>query len=116
MNTIDRVFLTLSAVLVGVIVLAAEPEKPLTNADVIKMIKAELKEETIVLAIQKHASDFDTSVDGLIALKKEGASQKVLDAMLAAKGSQGTEVGHGLPARNGQRPNPDALMNAASAF
>lgn len=60
-------------------------DKPLTNPDIIKMIKAELGEETIVQAIQNGPSDFDTSTDALILLKKEGASQKILNAILAAK-------------------------------
>jgi len=57
-------------------------KKPLTNADVVAMVKAGLGESTIVLAIQHSASDFDTSPQALIALKNEGVSQKVLDAML----------------------------------
>jgi hypothetical protein len=46
------------------------------------MVKAGLGESTIILAIQHGASDFDTSAQALIALKNEGVSQKVLDAML----------------------------------
>jgi hypothetical protein len=59
-------------------------KKPLTNADVVSMVKAGLGESTIVLAIQHSASDFDTSPQALIALKNQGVSQKVLDAMLTA--------------------------------
>jgi hypothetical protein len=59
-------------------------KKPLTNADVVSMVKAGLAESTIALAIQKSATDFDTSPQELISLKNQGVPQKVLDAMLTA--------------------------------
>jgi hypothetical protein len=59
--------------------------KSLTNADVINMVKAGLSESTIVLAIQKALTKFDTSPQDLIALKDQGVSAKILDAMLSAK-------------------------------
>jgi hypothetical protein len=54
------------------------------NADVIKMVKAGLAENTIVLAIQNKPSAFDTSPEELIRLKGQGVSQVVLNAMLNA--------------------------------
>jgi hypothetical protein len=57
---------------------------PLTDADVINMIKAGLDESTIVLAIHRGPTDFDTSAEALVSLKKGGATQKILDAMLTA--------------------------------
>jgi hypothetical protein len=56
--------------------------KPLTNADVVSMVKAGLEESTIVLAIQHGATEFDTAPQALITLKNQGVPQKVLDAML----------------------------------
>jgi hypothetical protein len=56
--------------------------KPLTNADVIAMIKAGLPENTIILSIQHAASTFDTAPQSLILLKQQGVSPKLLDAML----------------------------------
>jgi hypothetical protein len=56
--------------------------KPLTNSDVIAMIKAGLPENTIILSIQQTASKFDTAPQSLILLKKQGVSTKLLDAML----------------------------------
>lgn len=61
----------------------------MTNADVVEMIKAELPESTIILAIQETPSNFDTSPQALIQLKKQGASQKILDAMLQVKAEEG---------------------------
>jgi hypothetical protein len=61
--------------------LAAE-KKSLSNADVIKMVQAELSESTIVLAVQGSVRAFDTSTDALIELKKAGVPSKVIEAML----------------------------------
>lgn len=62
---------------------AFSEEKPLTNQGVIALVKAGLDEATIVLKIgQAGRSGFDTSVDGLIALKKANVPKVVIDAML----------------------------------
>jgi len=57
-------------------------EKPLTNADVLAMSKAGLGDELIVSKIQQAPSNFDTSPDALIRLKKAGVSNAILDAMV----------------------------------
>lgn len=59
--------------------------KPLTNPDVVKMVKAELPDSTIVLAIQNSPPDFDLSPDALIELKSAGVSAKVIEVMLAPR-------------------------------
>lgn len=61
---------------------AASDKKPLTNSDVIKMVKADLSEATIILAIQANPHDFDPSVDALIELKASGATAKVIETVL----------------------------------
>jgi|HubBroStandDraft_2_1064218.scaffolds.fasta_scaffold16741_2 outer membrane lipoprotein-sorting protein len=63
---------------------AQETQRPLTNADVSNMTKSGMSEQTIVLAIQKGPAKFDTTPDALIALKKQGVSDQVLNVMLAA--------------------------------
>src|SRR5579872_2780956 len=60
-------------------------KRPVTDEDVVRMVKAGLAEGTIVLAIQQGPTEFDTSPDALISLRSQGLTQKVLDAMLAAK-------------------------------
>lgn len=63
---------------------------PLTNADVIALVKAGLDDSTVVAKIrQTGRSAFDTSVDALIELKKAGVSKSVIDAMLGAPASVG---------------------------
>ena len=50
----------------------------LTNDDVAKLLKAGLAEPTIVQMIDGSTPDFDTSANGLIALKQAGASDTVI--------------------------------------
>ncbi|HKY43208.1 MAG TPA: hypothetical protein VJM50_08935 [Pyrinomonadaceae bacterium] len=61
-----------------------EAKKPLTNPDVIEMSKAGLSDSTIILAIQKGPTQFDTSPRALIQLKNQGLSPAVIDAMIQA--------------------------------
>jgi len=62
----------------------------LTNAEIVKMVKAGLQDSTILSVIAASDSDFDVSVDGLLALKEAGVSGPVMDAMLAAKSKKRT--------------------------
>lgn len=64
--------------------IAQEAIKPLTNADVVEMSKAGLPGNTIILAIQKGPTSFDTSPQTLIQLKNQGVGSQVLDAMIQA--------------------------------
>lgn len=59
-------------------------DKPLTNQDVISMVKSLLPESVILGSIKSSDTDFDISATGLIALKKAGVSTKVMEAMLDA--------------------------------
>jgi len=64
---------------------AREPtsEKPLTNDDVLAMVKAGLGDELTISKIKDAPSvDLDVSADALIRMKKEGASKAVIDAMM----------------------------------
>ncbi len=55
---------------------------PLTNSDVIEMLKAGLPESTIILSIQQLPTNFDTSTKSLIELKQQGATAKILDEIV----------------------------------
>lgn len=59
-------------------------EAPLTNASVIKLVRAGFKENTIVAIIRSRPNQFDLSPDRLIELKKGGVSEKIILAMLSA--------------------------------
>jgi hypothetical protein len=58
-------------------------QQAMNNDSVIKMIKAGLSEDLIITTINASPATFDTSTDGLIALKSAGVSDKVVAAMVA---------------------------------
>ncbi|MGC2184718.1 MAG: hypothetical protein WA637_15685 [Terriglobales bacterium] len=72
-------------VLLALPALTAQQKGPLTNADVIKMVKAGMAEPTIVAAIAANDTQFDLSSSGLQSLSQAGVSSKVIRAMLAAE-------------------------------
>lgn len=59
-------------------------QKPLTNADVVNMVKGGLAESVVISAIQLNPANYDISPTALLALKKAGVTQQEQDAMLAA--------------------------------
>ena len=85
---------------------AAQP-KPLVNADIVKMVKAGLAENTIVLAIQNKPSSFDTNPEELIRLKEQGVSQAVLNAMLNASNPAPAAPAPSEPPPAAQQMQPD---------
>lgn len=82
-----RLSLLAAALICCQIAAAAQESKPLTNADVVAMMQAGLPESTVILAIQKGSTNFDTSPQALIQLKNQGVSPKVMDAMLQPAGA-----------------------------
>jgi hypothetical protein len=58
------------------------PESALTNTGVVKMVKAGLPESVVIRVIQMSRTSFDTSPNGLVDLRKHGASENVLNAVL----------------------------------
>jgi hypothetical protein len=58
------------------------PPAVLRNADIVMMTKQGLADDIIVSRIERSKTDFDPSPDTLIALRKQGVSEKVLAAML----------------------------------
>lgn len=58
-------------------------QQTLNNDGVLKLIKAGLSEELVISTINASPGSYDTSADGIIALKTGGASEKVIGAILA---------------------------------
>ena len=56
---------------------------PLTNASIVKLVKAGFKEKSIITIIASKPVTFDLSTDRLIELKRTGVSEKVILAMMA---------------------------------
>ncbi len=60
-----------------------QTEGPMTNAEVVKLVKAGFKEKTIVLIIASRLPNFDLSSDRMIQLKRAGVNENIIVAMLA---------------------------------
>jgi hypothetical protein len=58
-------------------------EAPLTNASVIKLVRAGFKEKTVIAIIRSRPSQFDLSPDRLIELKRSNVSENIILAMLS---------------------------------
>jgi len=83
-----RALLLITCILLGPALFGQQQSSPLTNADVIKMVKAGVPEAAIVTSIQANPAKFDVSPDGLIALHQAGVTPKEMDAILAASGAK----------------------------
>jgi len=69
------------------IAISQHAQRPLTNDDVMAMVRKKLPESVIVSAIQAGPSKFNTSTKELIRLNAAGVTEKELNAILAASGS-----------------------------
>jgi len=85
--------------------------KNLTNDDVVKMITGGLSEVTIIQVIRKGPTDFDTSPDALIKLKENGASPRIIEAMLGPVSSTA-----GVPARGEAVSGRGVFVQSASEW
>ena len=61
----------------------------LTNAAVVKLVKAGFKEKSVISIIASRPVRFDLSTDRIIELKRTGVSEKIILAMMARQ--EGTE-------------------------
>jgi hypothetical protein len=95
-------------VLASLALIAQESHGPITNADVLSMTKSGLGEQTIVLAIGRGLTNFDTSPQTLIELKKAGVADGVLNAMLSAPRAPDSS----LPATS-EYTDPSKLLDKA---
>ena len=82
------IFCLLIGCAVGVSAQNKQNEGPLTNAEVVKLVKAGFKEKTIVLIIASRPPNFDLSSDRMIQLKRQGVSETIIIAMLARQDGQ----------------------------
>jgi hypothetical protein len=70
-------------------------QQPLNNDAIIKMTKAGLSDDVVITSINANPGAYDTTTDGLIALKKAKVSDKVVSAIIvkSAGGAPGTIAG-----------------------
>ena len=77
------IFLTL-LILTGIV--RAQSDDTLTNASIVKMVKAKLTDELIIDVIQTTPVRFDLSFESLQNLAREQVSPPIIDAMREAMG------------------------------
>ena len=66
--------------------LGQQPEAgPLTNAAVIRLVKAGFKEKTVITIINNRPSDFKLDTEHLIELKHSGVNENIILAMLSSQ-------------------------------
>jgi hypothetical protein len=85
----------------------SESDTTLTNAAVIKLVRAKFSDKMIVAVIHSRPARFDLSPDRLIELKKSGASERVILAMLA-RGDESQFAG----VQSGGDPEDDAFFDS----
>lgn len=57
-------------------------QQPLNNEAVVKLVRAGLSDDLIISTVNASPGTYDTSTDGLIALKTAGVSDKVVSALV----------------------------------
>jgi hypothetical protein len=67
---------------------AASDTELLTNASIVKLVRAGFSEKTIITIIRTRPARFDLAPDRLIDLKKRGVGEKIILAMLARDGGE----------------------------
>jgi len=82
----------------------AQAKKPLTNDDVLQMVKAGFEQSMIIKAIEANDTNFDVSVQALMDLKNAGVSQPIIEAMLTAEAKKKVPDAAAKPAKE---PPPD---------
>ncbi|MDQ3281550.1 MAG: hypothetical protein M3Q69_09065, partial [Acidobacteriota bacterium] len=79
---------------------AAAADKPLTNNDVVALVKAELGSSVIIAKIKQAPEvSFDLSIDQLIQLKKQAVPQNVIEAVLDRSGGNSAAPPNGSGAQ-----------------
>lgn len=69
---------------------AQQPDAPLTNASVIKLVKAGFKEKTVIAIIANRPGNYKLDTEQLIELKRNGVNDNIILAMLSSQ--MGTAV------------------------
>ena len=111
--------LLLSLLLLAGPSLGQEAGETLTNEDIVRLTQSGLPASVIVAKIRSSSTDFDTSVDALVALSEAEVAAGVLEAMAnagvqAAPAATVTEVPRSVDVVAGTRAT--AVANVASNF
>ena len=84
MKILFKLFLTASVCcLLCAPAFAQLPQPPLTNASVVKLVRAGFKDKTVIAIINNRPSNFRLEPEQLIELKRNGVSENIILAMLS---------------------------------
>ena len=95
-------------------VLAQNRAKPMTNDDVISMVKAGLPENIVISAIGAQETNFDNSAPALVQLTKEGVSTRIITVMLAASKRQPSSPSGAASSPSGADPTAAPSIPSAA--
>ncbi len=84
-KSISAAFLCLSIFAIGAFGQQQQSDGPLTNASVVRLVKAGFKEKTIITIIGNRPSDFKLDTEHLIELKRSGVNENIILAMLSSQ-------------------------------
>jgi hypothetical protein len=82
-NIVKLIFVAIIACAASLSAPAQSYEAPLTNAAVVKLVRAGFKEKTVIAIIRNRPNHFNLDPDKLIELKRSGVSENIILAMLA---------------------------------
>ena len=76
-------FLCVSIFAIGAV--GQQPDGPLTNDSIVRLVKAGFKEKTIITIIGNRPGDFKLDTEHLIDLKRNGVKENIILAMLSSQ-------------------------------
>lgn len=79
------ILLTCLCLLLTVGVSAQQQDGPLTNVQVVKLVKAGFKEKTIITIINSRPAKYNLDTEQLIELKRNGVNENIILAMMSAQ-------------------------------
>jgi hypothetical protein len=90
--------------MIAPLLVSQQVPKPLTNDDVITMVKSGMPESVVVSALQSRPGKFSTSTSQLVRLHKAGVTENELNAMIAASSKDNS--GNPMPSETAQAAAP----------
>ena len=95
------IFLAILLAVVTPSLAEAPANAPLTNADIVKMVKAGIPESVILRKVQMSESNFATSPNALIELKRQHVPDDVMAAMLDSEAAMRMPLSEPMAASTG---------------
>ena len=83
-------------------------QEPLTNASVVKLVRAGFREKTIVAIIRSRLGRFDLAPDRLIELKRSGVSERIILTMIGQDDSEFMSDEYGFESSRNEAAGPAA--------